>query len=77
MFFFSFLSENLKSVIAKQEAKVTEMEKINSEIEMKKKKSLSDIRSLEEKLAKQENLVIKPNKMSEISINFIKSKFLF
>lgn len=54
--FFSF-SENLKVVIAKQEAKVTEVEKLNAEMESAKKRTTAELKIFAEKFAKQEQAV--------------------
>lgn len=64
LFSFIFLSidqkrkiENLKSVIAKQENRCMELEKTNADIESKRKQALTDVKTIEEKLSKQESLV--------------------
>lgn len=50
-------AENLKSVIAKQETRCMELEKASTDNETKKKKALTDVKAVEEKLNKQESLV--------------------
>lgn len=57
VFFLLHQIENLKSVIAKQETRCMELEKTSADNDSKKKKALTDVKTIEEKLAKQENLV--------------------
>lgn len=49
--------ENLKLVIAKQEAKVTEVEKQNAETESAKKRAATELKTLADKYSKQEQSV--------------------
>lgn len=49
--------ENLKIVIAEQEKRCMELEKSSAANDSKKKKALTDVKSIEEKLNKQESLV--------------------
>lgn len=49
--------ENLKSVIAKQETRCMELEKVSADNDSKKKKAQTDVKAIEEKLSKQESLV--------------------
>lgn len=51
----------MKSVIAKQETRCMELEKTIADNDSKKKKALTDVKTIEEKLAKQENLVSRIN----------------
>lgn len=57
IFPFSVLSENLKVVITKQEAKVSEIEKQNVEMESAKKRAATELKTLADKCAKQEQTV--------------------
>lgn len=49
---------NLKSVIAEQEKRCMELEKTSADNDSKKKKALTDAKNTEDKLNKQENLVM-------------------
>lgn len=59
-------TENLKSVIAKQETRCMELEKVSADNDSKKKKALNDVKTIEEKLAKQDSLVNKKKKKMSI-----------